>query len=258
MLRDWRHALLEWAEAGDGHVLVTVIEALGSTPREAGAKMAVSLDAVVDSIGGGTLEMEAIATARRLIAEGVETPSIEKLMLGADRDQCCGGACTLLFEPFPPSGPEIAVFGAGHVAHALVRALDGTSLHVLCIDERLEFLETPFVGRVHTRLRTDPAAEVASLAPGTIALVMTHSHDRDYEIVRALLARDDLGLVGLIGSKTKAARFRRRLLDAGVAPEKVAAMACPIGMTEIGGKRPAEIAISIAAWLLLHPQPGKP
>lgn len=253
MLRDWRDALYQWSEAGEAHALVTVIEALGSTPREAGAKMAVNADGVVDSIGGGTLELEAIATARRLITEGASTPSLEKIMLGADRDQCCGGACTILFEPFPATGPELVVFGAGHVAHALVKTLDGTTFRLTCIDERPEFLSVPFAGRVKTKLRPNPVAEVALLTPGSIVLVMTHSHDRDFEIVSALLARSDLGRIGLIGSKTKAARFRHRLAAAGIAEAAIAALTCPIGLSGIGGKRPAEIAISTAAWLLRTP-----
>ncbi|HEY1720616.1 MAG TPA: XdhC family protein, partial [Magnetospirillaceae bacterium] len=53
---DWREALLVWERAGIPHVLVTVIETLGSTPRENGAKMVVREDAQAGTIGGGNLE----------------------------------------------------------------------------------------------------------------------------------------------------------------------------------------------------------
>ncbi|MCA1941922.1 MAG: XdhC family protein, partial [Caenispirillum bisanense] len=104
--------------------------------------------------------------------------------------------------------------------------------------------------RAHVRRTDDPAAEAAALPAGARAYVMTHSHDRDFEVLAALLRRDDLGPVGLIGSKTKWARFRKRLIEAGLPEDRVTAVACPIGLPGVGGKRPAEIAIAVAAEIL--------
>ncbi len=250
MLRDWRHALVVWGDDGEAHCLVTVAEALGSTPREGGAKMVVSATTVVDSIGGGVLELEAIATARALLAKGAISPVSEKIMLGADREQCCGGACTLLFEPFPATAHQLVIFGAGHVAHALVRVLDGTRWRVTCFDERADFLTQPFAGRVTTRLAPDPVTEVDPLPAEAVTVVMTHSHERDFALICALLKRDNHRPIGLIGSKTKAARFRRRLIESGFSAEETTRVLCPVGLPKVGGKRPADIAIAIAAWLL--------
>lgn len=79
---------------------------------------------------------------------------------------------------------------------------------------------------------------------------MTHSHELDFEIVRALLARDDFAWAGVIGSATKAARFAHRLERRGFARERVARIACPIGVPGIEGKDPATIAVAVAAQLL--------
>ncbi len=245
---DWRLALTDLDGRAEPHVLVTVIETVGSTPREAGAKMVVTADAFCGSIGGGELECEAQATARRLLAEGATAPVVEKVLLGADRNQCCGGGATLLFEPFAAPAVTVALFGAGHVAAALVRVLEGTAVRVIWVDERPDVF--PPAARAVIRRTDDPAAEAATLPAGARALVMTHSHDRDFEILAALLRRDDLGRLGLIGSATKWARFRKRLLAAGLPPDRVAAVACPVGLPGIGGKRPAEIAIAVAADLL--------
>lgn len=245
---DWRQALAHLDALAEPHVLVTVVEAVGSTPREAGAKMVVTADTFAGSIGGGELENEALATARRLLAEAATAPVMEQVMLGADRNQCCGGGATLLFEPFAAPAVTIALFGAGHVATALVRVLEGTAVRVLWIDERPDAF--PAATRAHIRRTDDPAAEAAALPAGARAYVMTHSHDRDFEVLAALLRRDDLGPVGLIGSKTKWARFRKRLLEAGLPEAKVAAVACPIGLPGVGGKRPAEIAVAVAAEIL--------
>jgi xanthine dehydrogenase accessory factor len=220
--------------------------------------MVVTGEAFSGSIGGGVLENEALTTARRLLAEGASGPTLEKVMLGADRDQCCGGAVTLLFEVLVPEGITLALFGAGHVGKALVRVLEGTGVRVLWFDER----PTPFPPGISactwasTRETPDPAGVVPDLPSGARVLVMTHSHQRDYEILAALLARADLGPLGVIGSKTKWARFRARLLEAGHAPERIDAIACPIGLPGVGGKRPAEIAISIAADILRTGDPS--
>jgi xanthine dehydrogenase accessory factor len=75
---------------------------------------------------------------------------------------------------------------------------------------------------------------------------MTHSHALDLEIVARALARIDAGFVGLIGSDTKAAKFRARLKARGIDPSR---LVCPIGLFK-AGKHPAEVAVSALAQLL--------
>lgn len=249
-MHDWRRALIDLEAAGVPHVLVTLVTTQGSTPRAAGTKMVVTVEGQSDTIGGGSLERQAIDRARRLLAEGAAEPILEKQILGIEQDQCCGGAATLLFEPLLVPTLRLALFGAGHVGRALVRLLEGTDTYVLWIDERPELLNEPLPGRTPLRIVSDPAAEVASLPAGMHVRVMTHSHSRDFEIIDALLARDDLASVGLIGSKSKWANFRSRLRKMGVTEDDLDAIKCPIGLPGVGGKRPAEIAISVAAELL--------
>lgn len=95
----WLDAALEAITAGEPAVLVTVAEAKGSTPREAGAKMLVRPEGIVGSVGGGQLELLAIDAARRLIADGGDRPELMRYSLGPDLGQCCGGAVRLLLEP---------------------------------------------------------------------------------------------------------------------------------------------------------------
>jgi xanthine dehydrogenase accessory factor len=85
-------------EALDGPVvLVTVCRVDGSGPREAGAKMLVALDRLLDTIGGGHLEMCAVEIARAMLADG-RTRHIERFALGPTLGQCCGGVVHLAFE----------------------------------------------------------------------------------------------------------------------------------------------------------------
>jgi xanthine dehydrogenase accessory factor len=81
-------------------------------------------------------------------------------------------------------------------------------------------------------------------------LVMTHSHALDFELVAAILARDDFRYVGMIGSKAKRAQMERRLAERGVDKASIASVTCPIGMTGIGGREPGAIAVAVAGELL--------
>lgn len=256
-MSDWLQGLADLDQAGTPHVLVTQVEGLGSTPREMGAKMVVSADRIIGSIGGGSLEFQAAAVARGMLGEGRRAPLLEKSILGPDMRQCCGGAVTLLFEPFFPVSHLLALFGAGHVAQALVKVLDGTMIRILWIDERDGFLpDAPRYG-VETLKPEDPRTAIGRLPANAHVLVMTHSHERDYQLVRGLIDRNDLASVGLIGSASKWGRFRHRLAADGISEQDIAKIRCPIGLPGIKGKRPAEIAIGVAAQLLKDCQEGQ-
>ena len=68
-------ALTRFLAASREAALVEIVEVKGSAPREAGAYMLVSADALLGTIGGGQLEFQAIAAARRLLAEAAEPGS---------------------------------------------------------------------------------------------------------------------------------------------------------------------------------------
>lgn len=265
-----------WLAAGRPAVVVTVTDARGSVPREAGTRMLVGADVVVDTIGGGHLEFEAIAHARRWLAAGKGAPAgfetVRHFPLGPALGQCCGGAVTLGFAPLEPATvagwPEqtprfaLQLYGAGHVGRAIVQALRPVPAEVTWIDEREEeFPQAPDVeepgGARIRRLAIDAVeAEVAQAAPGQFYLVLTHSHDLDLRITEAILRRGDFGYLGLIGSKTKRARFEHRFGERGLPAEAVARMTCPIGVPGITGKEPAVIAAAVVAQLLQVSSPA--
>lgn len=260
MTPDLRAAALRWRGQGRAAVVVTVADARGSVPRESGTRMLVSAQDVLGTIGGGHLELQAIADARRLLAEG-GAPRRQHIALGPSLGQCCGGALDLHFTPlcdddpaqWPAAEPRFALqlYGAGHVGRAIVRLLAALPCRVWWIDER----ESEFPGDAlppHIeRVCVEPVqAEVAAAPPGCFYLVLTHSHDLDLALAQAILARDDFGFFGLIGSATKRARFEHRLLARGLPAARVARMVCPIGLPGIAGKEPEVIAIAAVAQLL--------
>ncbi|MBI3708707.1 MAG: xanthine dehydrogenase accessory protein XdhC [Proteobacteria bacterium] len=242
--------LAQLAREGEPAVLVTVVAVAGSAPREAGAKMAVWRGGFTGSIGGGQLEFTAIETARALIDTGATQPVIKQLPLGPELGQCCGGYVALLLEPIAPPALRLALFGAGHVARALVAKLADIPCRIDWIDPRAAEFPQDVPAHAKIIVTEDPEDEVTRQPPGTRYLVMTHSHDLDFRLVAAILRRGDFAYLGLIGSATKRARFERRLVEAGFGSADLDRLVCPIGLDGIAGKEPGAIAIAVAAQLL--------
>jgi xanthine dehydrogenase accessory factor len=154
-----------------------------------------------------------------------------------------------LVERLQPALSPLRLFGAGHVGSALVSVLAALPFRVTWVDSREDAFPTMVPANASIVCSDAPEAEVATAPPGAFYLVVTHSHDLDYAIVRAILGRDDFAWAGLIGSATKAKRFMQRLARQGVAPERIARLVCPIGIAGIESKLPGAIAVAVAAQL---------
>ena len=279
-------------------VLVQVHAVAGSVPREAGTWMAVFQDALVGTVGGGHLEYQAIASARELLKiPSVAEPSTQRFALGPSLGQCCGGVVHLRFEcvsavDAPALAQRlqsrltpVALFGGGHVGHALVRVLSSLPFAVTWIDSRdgvfpdepTGFSVGPPQGKMRplggqgatrneralgpivvTEHSDPPQAAVRHIAPQSRVLIMSFSHAEDLEVLAACLLRQreraDLPYIGLIGSKTKWATFRHRLEARGFTPDELAHVTSPIGVPGIAGKEPEVIAVAVAAQLLQTPE----
>lgn len=277
---NWLEAMHQYDLQGRAHVLVTVVTVQGSAPRPAGTKMVVASDALVGSVGGGALEHQLVSDARKLLSEGAELKqgaeagpaAIEKIQLreinlAKDAAQCCGGVVTVLLEYMPASLPQIVIFGAGHVAQALVAILAELRLRLDVVDSRANMLvgvdqlvakSTTRAATINTRLAAAPELLVADPDYGynaeTLYLVITHSHDLDFAVCEAVLSSDGLPWCGLIASESKAAAFRSRLSKKGFSTEEIDRLVAPVGLHQLHGKEPMAVAVSIAAQLLAMPQ----
>ncbi|PNB75811.1 xanthine dehydrogenase accessory protein XdhC [Pseudomonas sp. GW456-E7] len=247
---NWIDALADLQNRGEPCVLVTIIEELGSTPRNAGSKMVISANQAFDTIGGGHLEYKAMKIAREMLASGKQDTHLERFSLGASLGQCCGGATVLLFEPMGQVQAQIAVFGAGHVGRALVPLLASLPCRVRWIDSREDEFPEQIPHGVRKIVSEEPVDEIDDLPAGSYCIVMTHNHQLDLELTAAILKRNDFAYFGLIGSKTKRVKFEHRLRDRGFDNSVVQRMRCPMGIGEVKGKLPVEIAISIAGEII--------
>jgi xanthine dehydrogenase accessory factor len=292
----WIEKLSELRAQGRPCAMVVVTGVRGSGPREAGARMIVALgepanrrrigasgsraasvvartasakahpakaELVFGTVGGGNLELLAIAHCAELLKLGSAVSESVAYPLSEKVGQCCGGEVTLFFETFPWTRRRIAIFGAGHVAQAIGGLARYLSADLVLIDprEESEILPQLPLERPYELVCVDnPEQELDELPIDTLVLVMTHNHALDLEIV-ARAIKLEFPYLGLIGSERKWQRFRRRLEQRGFATDEIARVRCPIGVSK-HSKEPAAIAISVAAELLevmqtslaIHPQ----
>lgn len=249
--------------AGRPACVVRVQAVQGSVPRETDAVLIVDALGFGGTIGGGHLEHEALAVARvwlDAMAGGADAFT-RRFPLGPSLGQCCGGAVELHFsrlqridlpalQALDARPGEVWLYGAGHVAKALVYALLPLPFRVHWVDTREEFFPQGLPAHVRLHPSDSPADEVALAAPGAFHLVMTHSHALDFEVVEAVLGRRDAAYCGLIGSATKRVTFERRLLARGLPETRLDELVCPVGIAGVEGKLPAVIAVAVVAQLL--------
>ncbi|WP_296405165.1 xanthine dehydrogenase accessory protein XdhC [Psychrobacter sp.] len=299
--KKWYSALYQCQQQGLPHVLVTIVKVSGSVPRDLQAKMVVTEKESYDTIGGGGLEFEVIKTARVLLTYKLPTEEIKgdknqhkmaytkHYPLGAKLGQCCGGSVTVLFESFNLKPPlTILLFGAGHVASALVSILAQLNCQVSWIDNRPNIFSPQHLEQLPAHITPyisdDPVEFIHGYNSPSYILIMTHDHSLDFDLVKAAIEmnrqsttsleelnnldqshalhksnspnpsfenakREPASYIGCIASETKANRFRQRLIQRGFTQADIQSLHMPIGLP-IGGKEPIAVAISIMAQVL--------
>jgi len=145
----------------------------------------------------------------------------------------------------PKDAPQLWIFGAGHIARALAPLASALDFRVSVFDGRPQWADPEaFPDEVNVRPVAMPES-IDQADANTTVLIMTHSHKLDYELLQQM--NDwSLGYLGVIGSKTKAVRFRHRLDNEGIDDSHIH---MPIGLPDMG-KSPMAVAVSCMAELL--------
>ncbi len=277
---------------------VVVADVRGSAPRESGAAMLVWHGGQSGTIGGGALELDAVARAQ----SGDDW--LDRIALGPSLGQCCGGAVTLLaevwdqqrleaiggsvvvrrvsgtaemplkiaaivkearnsktallpqlvngwmIEPVTKPVRDVWLYGAGHVGRAIVAVLTPLpEIAITWVDTAPDRFPDN-TDHHFTQLVAKNPGEVVQYAPANAEhLVLTYSHALDLEICHQILSHN-FHSAGLIGSKTKWARFRNKLATLGHRSGQISRIQCPIGQP-ILGKHPHAIAVGVVSTLLL-------
>jgi len=254
---DWISALQQAKSDAVACVLVSIVEVEGSAPRGVGARLVVGESFQADTIGGGSLEHNAIAHARNMLSASSSARSDrQQFSLGKHLSQCCGGRVTLQFDVIPASQVQLHVFGAGHVAKALAGIAAQLPWHTTFHDSREQWLN-PIAqvnsrqGVIQTKLFADnPFLAVEQCPDNAHYLVMTHDHALDYDLVEAILTRGDSRYCGLIASRSKALSFTKRLQRKGFTDAELALLTSPIGEALKTGNLPMEVAVAAVSDIL--------
>ncbi|MFO1398333.1 MAG: xanthine dehydrogenase accessory protein XdhC [Burkholderiales bacterium] len=207
------------------------------------AQLLVTADHARGSLGTAALDSTAVALAR---------PRVQACTAGASLADAADGT-TLLVHVIVPSDFSVLVFGNGHVGRALVQVLGALPARVRWIDGREHAFPATVPANVEIVATDAPEDEAATARAGAYAVIATHSHALDFDIVAAALARDDWRYLGLIGSQAKRNQFVRRLATRGIGGDAFARVTCPIGVGHglaIRSKEPGAIAVAVAAEML--------
>jgi xanthine dehydrogenase accessory factor len=238
--REWVDAARACTRAGTAFATVSRIAAgAAAAPR-----LVVTTDDVRGTLGDAGHDSAGITFARARLAAGANGTLLMPLPGATDE--------VLVVQLTRPDPFDVLLFGNGHVGRALVRVLGVLPAQVRWIDARAEDFPADPPANVEIVVTDVPEAELRAAPQGSFVLVMTHSHDLDFTLVAAALARDDWRYVGMIGSRAKRAQLERRLAQRGIDGARFAEVICPIGapLPGVSGKDPGSIAIAVAAELL--------
>lgn len=203
---------------------------------------------IIGTVGGGTMEKEAIERALLVIDEG--KPATLQIDLSAAPTYVCGGSATLYIEPVLPAS-RLIIAGAGHVGQTLCKVAAYVGFSVTVIDDRPEFADPAILPDADQVLATDFAPMFTQLAvdSSTYIVCATREHAHDYTVVREALATA-APYVGLVGSRNKRSGFLKRLQEEErFSQEDLTRLYTPVGLN-IGAVSPEEIAVSITAELI--------
>ena len=141
---------------------------------------------------------------------------------------------------------NLFIWGAGHTGREIMFSTKPLPLNRYWIDIARERFPETIDDDVNAIWAKDPSRLTKNFPDGGIHLILTHSHALDLAIIQSLLTENRFYKLGLIGSKTKKARFKTQLVKAGFSLSDIEKIICPIGLEEIAGDEPFRIALSVA------------
>lgn len=247
--------MIRLLESGKKVALCTLIEKVGSGPRNIGAKMIVCEDGrTAGTIGGGNMERALIEEAIKALRDGKPQKVIFSLHKGKKKGTIetgliCGGELTIFIDVIKPK-QRLIIIGAGHMAGPLAKLADiiGFSLTVIDDNEELANKERyPMAERIITGNFSE-ALDKVEVGPSDIVVIVHGEPEHDYMALEKTLKRKP-AYIGLLGSRAKIATLVKRLKAAGVSDEDLEPLHAPIGL-DIDAQTPEEIGISILAEII--------
>lgn len=248
--------LLSTSTSGGSAGVATLVGPAGGAPgHRVGSRIALV-----------RLPHRAERTLGTLDADRLDAAALDELATALDdprsRDgirtlQIDGAAFELYVEVRRPIR-ELIVVGAGHVAQPMAHMGALLGYRVTVLDDRPDFATRerfPDADRLIRADFSDPFADVV-LHERSFLLLVTRGHKYDYEcLVRALRSEPPPAYIGMIGSRRRVRATYVQLLDEGIDKALVERIHAPVGL-DIGAETPEEIAVSVAAELVMLDRGG--
>jgi xanthine dehydrogenase accessory factor len=210
--------------------------ALGTRLRVHGRQVTAEGHCVVEKPDRGAQSSD---TSSRLLEEAFDRGVARALPIEPGHE--------LLVEPIL-ARPRLIIAGGGHVALALATMARLLDYEITIVEDRDEFADPGRFPGMEV-IRGDIPETLANLHPdwNSFIVVATRGHKLDAHALRAAVGTR-ARYVGLLGSKRKTVLIAKMLRDEGISEERLRAVHAPIGL-DLGGRTPAEIALSVLAEL---------
>jgi len=205
------------------------------------------------TVGGAAMEENARQFALKAFGNGKGKGGLFKFGLSGSDEKAgyavCGGEATIYIEIMKPK-PHILIFGGGHIALEVAKLCDQIEYGYSIVDDRDEFVaEEKFPSAKGLfRQRVEDFFADCDMKPYSHVLICTYGHKYDADAAHGVL-KNFTGYIGMIGSKTKRAEIREKLVAGDIPAELFDTIHCPVGL-DIGAETPAEIAVSIVAEII--------
>jgi len=231
-----RNVLPDLAEAAAGGSPVALVTRLTREGRgfQFDTRVVVQPDGhILGTLGNPALDQQAAAAGVAQMSQGPAR------LISEDAQH------ELLVEPVT-SRPRLIVAGGGHVSKAIARQARLLDFDVTILEDRPAFSDPQrFDGAAV--LTGDVAESIVTLeyGPQTFLVIATRGHKMDADCVLAA-AKTSARYIGLLGSRRKTILIADMLREAGIAEDRISAIHAPVGL-DLGGRTPAEIALSVLA-----------
>ena len=247
-----------WIEPGERALRVGDRELLGDLLAASSGGRPVALATLLEKKGkdlvpAGRIFVENEGRAHGRLSdaaldERARAGAAEALRQGTARTVALDDEHELLVEPVLAT-PRLVVVGGGHVGLALARNAALLDYEVTVIDDRAEFATRERYPDGVEVMCADMVAALETMDIGwnTFIVVATRGHKLDSHALRAAV-RTQARYVGLLGSRRKTILIERMLRDEGISEGRLREVHAPIGL-DLGGRTPAEIALSVLAEL---------
>lgn len=236
-------ALARARARGQRVVLITVLEKTANASSTTGAKLVVGEDGpVAGSLGCSEFDTAGVELAAEALQAG--GPLRRRVAFtGHGPDGRAEERAIEVFAEVHEPEAAVLVVGANPIGRAVAEQARLVGRRVTLVAPG-GTTDVPHGVEVKA---DDPERYLLAAPPGPADAVLLSDHDAPYvdAVLRIALA-SEAPFVGMLGSRRHAPSAVRRLREAGVPEAHIARLRAPVGL-DIGGRAPAEIALSIVA-----------